>query len=125
VDDRLHSKKLVYGIEVGGEAKAYTEDAIRQEKMIEDTLGNRSVVIFESPDDGTIKAFISEDGGAELNLSLREKGLQDAKGDLWSFEGEKVNGDGELEGLTPKGFYWFAWSKFNPETQLYKLENQD
>lgn len=124
VDGRLPSKAIVFGIEAGGASKAYPEETVRGEKLIQDDVGEDPVVIFERPDDGTITAFIREDSDGEtLELTLDEDGLRDSEGDLWSFKGEETNGSGELQRLNPQGFYWFAWSNFRPETEVYNSTN--
>lgn len=113
-DDRLPSKELVYGVKANGESKAYTENALNEENIIRDNLGNRSIVIFKDPSDGTVKAYITEKEGENTSVSLEEKGLQSSEAEI-----------SELESLNPKGFYWFAWEKFNPDTELYKLQNKN
>lgn len=45
VDDRLVSKKLVYGIVVDGMSKAYTLDAIRGEGRVQDDIGGVRVLV--------------------------------------------------------------------------------
>lgn len=121
VDDRLKSKKIVYGINLGNKSIAYTEEAVRNEKLIKDKIGNESIVIFENPEDGSIRAFKLN---KKADFSIDRNSLQDAEGNKWSFEGKEIDGEGKLEGLNPKGFYWFAWTKFNPETQLYKQDEK-
>jgi hypothetical protein len=118
-DERLPSKKLVYGVTAGGKAKAYTEDIIEEEGLIQDQLGGETVLVLKRPDDGTINAFRVKENHQNLNFTLEENGLRDSNEMLWDFEGEQVGGDGSMDKLNPKGFFWFAWAKFNPETQIY------
>jgi hypothetical protein len=121
VDDRLPSKELVYGISLGNNSKAFTEKSLRQEKIIQDKIGSKNVVIIERPSDGAATAFLTEEN---RSFSLESEGLRDSQGDLWNFEGREVNGGGEMTMVNPQGFYWFAWSKFHPNTELYKQENK-
>lgn len=119
VDDRLHPKKLVHGVKIENSSKAYTDEVLEKQRLINDVVGETPVTILKSPEDGTVKAYIREVSGESLKLSLEEGRLSDSEGGRWSFEGEKIDGDAKMETLNPKGFYWFAWSKFNPSTEVY------
>lgn len=120
VDDRLDEMELVRGIKLNGTAKAYTEADIKSADLIQDDVGDKPVAVLHRPDDGTIIALEREIGGRELNLTITEKGLEDDSGNIWSFNGNEVNGDRELRVIDPQGFYWFAWVKFNPKTDVYQ-----
>lgn len=112
VDERLPAKELVYGVKVEGTSKAYTEKALNQEELIRDRIGNKSIILFKSPADGTVKAYSFEENISNTEFELSEEDLKNLD--------SKVE---ELKSLNPRGFYWFAWSKFNSETELYKSEN--
>lgn len=117
VDDRLPSKELVYGITIGNNSKAYPSDMINSSNLIQDEIGNETVLVFERPDDGTVTALTYE--GEEKEFTLSSKGVEDTEGGRWTFEGEHLNGNINMSQNVPQGFYWFAWSKFNPDTQIY------
>ncbi len=119
VDDRLPSKTLVYGLTAGGVSKAYTEKDIRREDLIQDELGGVPVMLVEDQQDGGIQAYTREVDGGTLEFSIENDQLVDGEGNEWSFDGEKLNGEEELEQLPTHGFYWFAWSKFHPDTSVY------
>lgn len=119
-DGRLPSKELVHGIVAGGQAVAYPDSSLEPGKLVQDRVGGEPVAVFRQPDDGTVRSLVRRHEGKTLNLELVEGGLEDSSGRLWSFEGEMRNGTGSLETLTPRGFYWFAWSKFHPETEIYR-----
>lgn len=120
VDGRLGSKKIVYGVVIGGEAKAYTREALENEKIIKDTVGGEPVAVFVRPDDGSVNALIRSKDGEKVDLTLTENGLVDSTGKEWSFKGNSTSTGGKLNRVIPQGFYWFAWSKFHPDTKLYK-----
>ncbi|MFB6242077.1 MAG: DUF3179 domain-containing protein [Candidatus Nanosalina sp.] len=122
VDDRLPSKELVYGIAIGGEAKAYTEEKIRREDLIQDTVGGIPVVLVEDQASGGIKAFMRRKGNRTLNLTLKNGRIVDQEGELWRFSGEKSSGNEKLPEIGTHGIYWFAWSKFHPETSVYGVK---
>ncbi len=118
VDDRLPAKKLVHGIKIGKTSKAYTEEILKQEEFIQDEVEGRTLLIFKNPGDGSVTALAKNDTGLEFELT--DEYIRDSEGGRWSFEGDKQNGDASIERIIPQGFYWFAWSKFNPETELYR-----
>ncbi len=113
VDDRLESKTVVYGINLNGSSKAYPEQDIREDRLIQDEVGGTPVAVLENPKDGTIVAFIRKNEGEKLDLSLENGRLVDSSGTAWDVE------DDRLERISTKGFYWFAWSKFNQDTSVY------
>lgn len=118
VDDRLSSKELVHGIKVGNSSKAYPDKAVEEQGLIKDNLDNRTVLVFRSPEDGTVKALLKQKD--DLDYRLEDSHIGDSKGGEWSFTGDKIGGEGSMKQVAPQSFYWFAWSKFNPHTQVYK-----
>ena len=69
-DDRIHSKTVVFGVEINGAFKAYKENDLKQVKVIEDTVGGVNIRI-ERGDDGAVMA-INLDTGAEI---IAERGF--------------------------------------------------
>lgn len=120
VDGRLRSKELVHGISIENGSKAYPETAIENERVIQDSVNGEPIIIFKRPDDGSVTAYSRKINGETLEFTLQEDALVDQNGDRWSFNGEKIGEEEELRNIVPRGFYWFAWSKFHPETKVYK-----
>lgn len=123
VDDRLEPKTLVYGLTVGGSSVAYPEDTVRQAEVINDEVGSVPVVVWEDPRDGGVRAFIRRSGNDTLTFRATEDALVDGQGHRWTFDGAAVAGPHageELDRLEPRGFFWFAWSRFHPETAVYQ-----
>lgn len=115
VDDRLEPKGTIFGISLNGSSKAYPEDLIRKQDLIQDTVGGIPVVILENPSDGTIEAFVQRSNGQTLNLSLNGSELVSSRGQSWDLAKNEV----DMERISTKGFYWFAWRKFRPDTKVY------
>ncbi len=123
VDDRLHSKELVYGVAVGNSSKAYVESDIEEADVINDEVGGVPVLVVEDQESGGIRVFSRKVGNKTIKFSLENGILTDSEGDQWSFEGEALEGEkqGEqLDQLNSHGFFWFAWSSFHPETEIYE-----
>jgi hypothetical protein len=122
IDDRLDETELVHGLRIGNGSKAYPEDQIREKGFIQDEVGGKSIMILEKPD-GSITAFSREVKGEVKNFSIENGKLVGSEGKSYKLNGEQIGGETELTQFTPRGFYWFAWSKFNPETEIYKESN--
>ncbi|EGQ43011.1 MAG: protein of unknown function, DUF3179 [Candidatus Nanosalina sp. J07AB43] len=118
VDERLPSKDIVYGIKAGNESIAVTKDVLQNEKIIQTRLGNNTLIAFKRPSDGSVNALLQNETGADFSLEDGE--ISSTAGDKWTLDGKEINGNDDMRRLLTQGFYWFAWSKFNPETQLYR-----
>lgn len=118
VNERLPSKEIVYGVSANGSSKAYTEEAVRSEDLVQDTVGGEPVMLVEDQEDSSVYIYSRHMNGRTLEFSMELDGLVDSSGTEWSFEGESEDGR-ELEEIDSHGFYWFAWSQFNPGTELY------
>lgn len=119
VDDRLHPKAIVYGVTVGGAATAYPEDAVENESIIHDTVGDTPVIVIQHPDTGAVHAYRSEE---ELMLRWESDALVDADGNEWQITDDTlkhVDSETALDAVPTHGFFWFAWSAFHPETSVY------
>jgi len=132
-DERLHKKERVHGIIVDGKVKAYTFTNT-DNKVILDEFNGESVVIVGSiaqnfilsfkakSIDGTPLDFSLPDSHSEANGFSEAKILQDQLGNTWDIFGKAVDGPNAGEQLIPtKSFigYWFSWTPFYPETELY------
>ncbi|MFB6294824.1 MAG: DUF3179 domain-containing protein [Candidatus Nanohaloarchaea archaeon] len=122
VDDRLHSKEIVYGVAVGGNATAYVKSDVKQQDVINDRVGDVPVLVVEDQESGAIRVFDRRIEGDTLTFAVENGTLVDGDGNTWSFDGTAQEGPyrGEsLEQLNSHGFFWFAWSSFHPETTIY------
>ena len=122
-DSRLNDRDIVVGIVVDGQAKAYLEDAILDDEILNDVVGDAPVLVFVEPVSTQIKFFRSKNGDTSLTFELNDSGLVDAEtGSTWDFDGLATSGSlagtqlVEIAGLPS---YWFAWVSFHPETELF------
>lgn len=122
VDDRLHPKHIVHGVRTGRGAKAYPADTIRETAFIQDTINGTPILIFEHTLDGSIVAFNREVDGRTRDLAVSNETIRAGNGDTWSLSGEAEGDHASLEQYSPRGFFWFAWVKFNPDTAIYQPE---
>ena len=122
-DARLDDRDIVVGIVVDGKAKAYLEDAILNDEILNDVVGDAPVLVFVEPVSTQIKFFRRLTGDTSLTFELNDSGLVDSEtGTTWNFDGLATSGPiagtqlVEIAGLPS---YWFAWVSFHPETELF------
>ena len=123
VDDRLPPKALVYGVAAGGAAVAYPAAALADGAVVNDRVGEVPVLVVTHPADGGVRAFVRRAEGETLTFEATAEALVDDEGHRWTYDGEALSGPHEgtrLERIQPHGFYWFAWSEFHPETEVYR-----
>jgi len=143
IDRRLPATSRVLAGFVGGEAIAYPFGALQDEVVVNDTAGERDILavwqpgtfsaldqrqIDQSQDIGTAALYSRElEDGTVLTFVAEEGTIVDEQtGSEWNAFGRATAG--ELEGTQLRQFvagshFWFAWAAFQPESQVYGLEN--
>ncbi len=139
LDDRLPSTERVMGVELNGEVKAYPFSILSKEGAINDELGGVPIVVFhkagtasaldggtisENRDVGSAAIFDRRLGDQTLTFSANGDGtFTDAEtGSVWNILGEATDGElagSQLEQILAFDHFWFAWSGFFPDTELY------
>ena len=129
-DDRLQTKALVVGVNLAGHTKAYPLGTLAKRGVVNDELGGVSVVVVFDRTSRTSVMFESRVGDQNLTFEAFGEGdglramLRDREtGTIWAaFTG--VATEGPLTGTRLKRVpshlsFWFAWTDWNPETELY------
>ncbi len=121
-DDRLDAKVQVIGVVDGSTARAYPRPAVRESGVVNDTVGDRPVVVTAL--DLTLVAYERTVGGAVLTFVRDDKQHLSAGGSRWQIlTGRAIDGPYEGQTLSSASrrsqLYWFAWLDFYPETELY------
>ncbi len=143
IDPRLPSPvDHVLAALVDGAAKAYPFDILRQEKALNDVLGEKPIVIFfqsgvasalgdavidNAQDIGTAGMYEATLDGELLHFVLQADGsFQDENtGSTWNAYGEAIAGalaGRQLQWVNAFPHFWFAWAAFQPETAVYGLQ---
>jgi hypothetical protein len=128
-DVRLHRKERVLGVKIGSATKAYNISAFASDiEVINDSIGNKAVVIAGSKGDryavafertvtdGTVLEFTAEYNQLPIIMSDNEE-------NLWDINGTAVSGPRTGEQLvTPFSYisFWFAWAAFYPDASIYQ-----
>ena len=133
-DSRLQPKIRVLGVYAGNGTKAYSMSSFNNgRKIINDTIDNVNIAVFGDPDSRMIRAFVSAVNGQSLTLRLKDGSdvgslgnvqfVDDETGTFWDIKGNAVEGSLKGEKMDrAKSFiaYWFAWSAFNRDTELWE-----
>lgn len=138
LDDRIPATQRVLAGIIGGQPIAFPFNNLRQEIVINETVGGVDVVAFWQPgvasaleqtridqsrDIGTAGLFNRELDGQTLTFSWQDDVLvDDQTGSEWNLFGQAVAGElegSQLEQLIAAPHFWFAWVAFQPETAVY------
>ena len=129
-DDRIYNKELVLGVNFDGNQKAYPFSALSREPVINDTLAGEDVLIFFDSYTGTALAFDRKPGGIPLTFRIEGEPVgarailvDEETGSRWTaFTGTAIDGElkgSRLERIPSHLSFWFAWSDYNPQTEIY------
>ena len=129
-DDRLDQKDLIVGVDFDGNKKAYPLDILDDQPVLNDNIDDRDVLIYFDPSSGTALVYDRKIDGRALTFRLdgAAAGIQttlvDAEtGSRWlAFTGVAFDGPlkgRQLERVPSHLSFWFAWTDWNPETQLF------
>ncbi len=127
-DLTLDAKDEVLGLSVGGSHKAYPVMALRELKVVNDTIGDKAMVIISSDISSDVRVFERGDETFTLKDNGDLKGvpdfLVDSKGETW-LVGESgltnaVDENKTLSRLPSFVAFWFGWYAFHPDTSLFE-----
>ena len=125
-NSQLATKSRVLGLTLNGRPKAYPENALTNEPVINDSLGGIDLVVVSIG--GGSRAY--QAGGHDFITDGSEgrrsgtKYLLDEAGGRWDITEDALVGTGSpddrLERLPSRSSYWFGWYAFNPTTEVYQ-----
>ena len=120
-DDRMEIKDRVLGLSFGGQERAYPVGLVTEQRVINDRLGDQSVVLVGIPDAGAVRAYDPQDNVFTPGESLDE--IVDQDGGVWLVREDGLFNAGSelsLPRLHGRELFWFAWTAFFPSTDLYE-----
>ena len=109
-----HDKAWVVGITVNGQSKAYDWNRLRRERVINDTLGGKPIVLALASDTVSFFAFVRPD--PSTTFVVRHDSLA-AGTSAYAFNGQSATGT--LEPLSASQEFWHSWRTFQPATMRY------
>lgn len=121
-DDRLHPKEIIVGFSLDGIHKAYRQSDIESSGLINDSVGETSVMLVSFFSENS-RAFDSMIDGQTLEFAMIDGQITDtATGSVWNYDGLAISGKMQgmqLERLPIEPGFWFEWVAFHPDTQVY------
>jgi hypothetical protein len=109
-----HDKAWVVGITVNGQSKAYDWNRLRRERVVNDVVGGRPIVLALASDTTSFAAFARPNPGARF--IVRNDSLV-AGVTSYAFNGKGANG--ALEPVSASQEFWHSWRTFQPATARY------
>ena len=129
-DDRLRPRETVAGLTIGKEMKAYPFSELRKVRVVNDRVGDVSVLIVHQPSSDTTTAFETRAKGKPLQFRAKDADaatLEDIEThSTWDAYGRCL--EGKMKGTQLKSVilmseFWYAWSEFHPKTQVFTATN--
>ena len=135
IDAKLPAMSFVFGVEINAEACAYPVLALKDDPVINDTVGGEPVVVLYDKTHDIGEAFLRRVGDRVLTFvdATGESGSLVARdeetGTTWNVSGHAT--DGELTGakLDPaphwNQLFWFSWAAFKEGTRINTGESRE
>jgi len=143
IDQRLDSAvDHVLAAIIGESAKAYPFEILREERVINDAIGETPIVVFfqsgvasalgdyvidTARDIGTAGMYQSSFDGQILHFTANNHDgsfTDEETGSTWNAFGEAIAGElagSQLNWVHAFPHFWFAWAAFHPETEVYGM----
>lgn len=122
-DDRLGPKEVVMGFEHNNNYKAYKLSDMEKQKVVNDSIGEEKIVLVSLYPFMT-RAYDRTIEGKVLEFQMNDNKLMDKQtSSEWNFDGRAVSGSSQGKQLTRLALdpsFWFSWTAFHPDTELYK-----
>ncbi len=120
-DERLQIKDRVLGLSFDEQARAYPVSLVTERQVVNDRVGDQSVVLVGIPGAGAVRAYDPQ--GNVFTPGANPDEVVDQHGGVWLVREEGLFGaDNELTlpRLHGRELFWFAWTAFFPSTDLYQ-----
>src|SRR5450755_1981186 len=119
-------KSWVIGVKINRHAKAYDWNDLLKNYLIQDMIGNQSILLVLEKDTSSFHVYSRLLLGKTL-FFMRNK-IPDQLTDsntrsVWNLNGECISGslkDSKLEPLASYQEFWHSWKQFHPNTTKYK-----
>ena len=131
-DDRLFGKDLVLGVVLPQGRKAYAHRFLAKNPVVNDSIGNQPVLVAWDGVGATAIAYDPTVDARTLSFEAQEPDASGAvvrdieTGSVWSvLTGEALSGElagSRLEVLPGFAVFWFAWSDYFPDTDIFEPE---
>lgn len=139
VDSRLPAMERVVHVPAGNIDRVYPYSILQKEHVINDQIGEESVVLFHEPgmvsildkkdikegkDLGSVTVFNRTLDNRTLDFVYKDKKFKDEQtGSVWDISGKCLKGELKGKQLKPRYYgvhFAFAWFSMYPDSELFK-----
>ncbi len=121
-DDRLNPKEIIIGFDQDGVYKAYRQNDVESQVIINDSIGETPVMLVSLFSENS-RAFVRLVGDETLDFAYKDGKILDSMTESeWNYDGLSVSGTylGEqLQRMPIEPGFWFEWVAFHPQTLVY------
>ena len=121
-DDRMHPKEIIIGFNQDNIYKAYKQNDIESNVIINDSIGETPVMLISLYSENS-RAFERTINGIVLDFEYMDGKIFDSQTNSeWNYDGLSVSGkyQGEqLQRMAIEPGFWFEWIAFHPQTLVY------
>jgi len=121
-DDRMHPKEIILGFNQDGIYKAYKQNDVESNIIINDSIGETPLMLISLFSDNS-RAFERTLDDQVLDfVHIDNKIIDTQTNSEWNYDGLAISGEYEgkqLERIPIEPGFWFAWVAFHPETLVY------
>ena len=122
MDDRLHPKEVILGYHANGIYKAYAQNDVEIHNIINDAVGNTSVMLVSLFPHNT-RGYDRTLNGEVLEFEYVDEKIIDTKTkSVWNYDGLAISGSlegSQLSRLSLEPGFWFSWVAFYPNTEVW------
>ena len=126
-NDKLQPRALIAGIVVNGKAIAYPIDALKQQRLIINTIDTTPIFVVLSDDNKSVRVFDRRVDDRTLEFFVKADAtplqfLDVETGSTWDFSGNAISGQlagKQLRKIAVLKDYWFDWKIYHPDTSVY------
>jgi hypothetical protein len=121
-DDRLFPKEIIIGFNQDGIYKAYKQNDIESNVVINDLIGETPVILVSLFSENS-RAFERIVNDVQLDFVFDDGKILDVQTNSeWNYDGLAISGESkglQLERLPIEPGFWFEWVAFHPETIVF------
>jgi hypothetical protein len=111
-------KSWVVGIQIDTESKAYDWNRLRADRIINDKVGGKPIVLVLSEDDQSFAAFERPDDSLYFSIRNDTLFVNDKR---YNFSGRDLATLSErLRAVKAYQEFWHSWRTFHPNTKRYQ-----
>ena len=125
IDDRAAPKTPVFGLQIGGAARAWQTYDLWIKGIVNDAIGETPVVLITDAASGAVRAY-ARAGFDFTNYARRDQStdtlIVDQDNGVWTVTEAHLisddNPDVRLDRIAGVNAFWSAWYAFHPQTSL-------